>query len=73
MANKRIMKVRLNLYHFFHIPSRLTSWQEFQENTSNAPPGCSIKLAKEDDMNLWDVVMDGPAESVYAVCCRDKR
>ncbi|EGP90696.1 unnamed protein product [Zymoseptoria tritici ST99CH_1A5] len=40
--------------------------KEFQENTSSAPTGCSIKLAKEDDMNLWDVTMDGPADSAYA-------
>lgn len=41
--------------------------QEFADITSTPPPGCTIKLAKDDDMNLWDVIMDGPSDSVYSV------
>lgn len=40
--------------------------KEFQDITSTPPPGCAIKLTKDDDMNLWDVIMDGPSESVYS-------
>lgn len=34
---------------------------------SNPPPGCQVNLAAEGDLNNWEVVMDGPSESVYAV------
>lgn len=45
----------------------LMSLQELTDVNSNPPPGCAIKLATEGDMNLWDVTMDGPEESVYKV------
>lgn len=41
--------------------------QEFGDITTSPPPGCTVKLAKDDDLNLWDVVMQAPAESVYSV------
>lgn len=41
--------------------------KELGDVTNTPPPGCSIKLANEDDINLWDVTMDGPPESPYTV------
>lgn len=41
--------------------------KELADIQSNPPPGCTIKLAKEEDLNVWDVTMDGPPESIYAV------
>lgn len=41
--------------------------QEFQEITGNPPTGCTVGLQKEDDMNVWDVHMEGPSDSLYAV------
>lgn len=46
--------------------------KELGEIQSNPPPGCTIKLAKDEDLNLWDIIMEGPPESVYAVCARTK-
>ncbi|PPJ52753.1 hypothetical protein CBER1_10876 [Cercospora berteroae] len=40
--------------------------KEFQEITSSPPQGCSVSLQQEDDMNVWDVHMEGPSDSVYA-------
>ncbi|KAK3050247.1 hypothetical protein LTR09_008636 [Extremus antarcticus] len=39
--------------------------KELGEINTNPPPGCAIRLAKEDDINLWDVTMDGPQDSPY--------
>jgi len=39
--------------------------KELSDISSNSPQGCQIKLANEDDLNLWDVTMDGPPESPY--------
>lgn len=41
--------------------------QEFADITRAPPEGCAVKLSNEDDMNLWEVTMDGPLGSVYAV------
>ena len=41
--------------------------KELADMEQGAPPGCTVKLAKDDDLNVWDVVMDGPPESIYAV------
>ncbi|WPH01919.1 Ubiquitin-conjugating enzyme E2 11 [Acrodontium crateriforme] len=39
--------------------------KEFADIQKDPPPGCIIKLLNEEDMNVWDVVMDGPADSPY--------
>ncbi|GAB7363094.1 hypothetical protein MBLNU230_g3386t1 [Neophaeotheca triangularis] len=40
--------------------------KEFQDIQSNPPPGCTIKLPNEEDLNVWDVYMTGPEDSPYA-------
>jgi len=39
--------------------------KEFAGISADPPPGCDIKLAQEGDLHLWDVYMDGPADSPY--------
>jgi ubiquitin-protein ligase len=34
---------------------------------SQPPVGCTINLPNDSDINNWEVTMQGPAESVYAV------
>jgi ubiquitin-conjugating enzyme E2 D/E len=41
--------------------------QEFAGISADPPPGCVVKLAQEGDLHLWDVYMDGPADSPYKV------
>lgn len=41
--------------------------KELGDVQTNPPAGCTIKLAKDEDLNVWDVTMDGPADSIYAV------
>lgn len=41
--------------------------QEYADIQNNPPPGCTIKLPNEDDMNVWDVYMTGPEDTPYAV------
>lgn len=45
----------------------LTMMQELTDVTSNPPQGCKVRLAKEEDLNIWDVTMDGPDDSIYKV------
>ncbi|KAK3620327.1 hypothetical protein LTR56_005729 [Elasticomyces elasticus] len=40
--------------------------KEYAEVTNNPPAGCKISLENEGDMNLWNVVMDAPSDSIYA-------
>ncbi|QIW95122.1 hypothetical protein AMS68_000640 [Peltaster fructicola] len=40
--------------------------KELADVNSNPPPGCTIKLPKEEDIFLWEVTMDGPSDSAYA-------
>lgn len=40
--------------------------KEFQDITGNPPTGCTVGLQREDDMNVWDVHMEGPSDSLYA-------
>lgn len=35
----------------------LTHDQELGDLSSHSPPGCTVKLANEEDINLWDVTM----------------
>lgn len=65
MANKRIMKVSDYLLPYEDVYSHL--FQEFQEITSAPPEGCTVALQKENDMNVWDVHMEGPSDSIYQV------
>lgn len=34
---------------------------------ADPPPGCNIKLPKEEDIFLWEVTMDAPTDSIYHV------
>lgn len=34
---------------------------------SDPPKGCEIKLPNESDINNWEVHMEGPPDSPYAV------
>lgn len=52
-TNKRIMKVEPRA-RALRILQILTPNQELADINTNPPPGCQIKLAKEDDLNLWD-------------------
>jgi hypothetical protein len=36
--------------------------------STNPVPGTSVQLAEEGNVFLWDVVMQGPEDSIYAVC-----
>jgi hypothetical protein len=52
-ANKRIMKVRL-IHSTANLNIVSNTGQELGDVNNNPPPGCTIKLAKEDDLNIWD-------------------
>jgi hypothetical protein len=58
------------------LPRLIAMAQEFAGISADPPPGCDIKLAQEGDLHLWDVYMDGPADSPYkvrlssrSICC----
>jgi len=40
--------------------------KEYSEVQNDPPPGCTIRLPKEDDMLVWDVIMAGPPDSIYS-------
>ncbi|KAI5199183.1 ubiquitin-conjugating enzyme [Aureobasidium subglaciale] len=40
---------------------------ELGQVSNNPVPGTSVQLAEEGNVFLWDVVMQGPEDSVYAV------
>ena len=42
--------------------------KEFQECTQSPPEGVRVKLVNEADFLKWEIQMDGPSQSVYAVC-----
>ena len=33
---------------------------------NNPPPGCKVTLANEEDLTVWEAMMDGPSDSPYA-------
>jgi ubiquitin-protein ligase len=41
--------------------------KELEECTKNPPEGCKVRLVSEADLFHWEVLMDGPKQSVYAV------
>jgi len=40
--------------------------KELGEITNSPPAGCKIRLPDDNDVLVWEVKMDGPAESIYA-------
>lgn len=36
--------------------------------STNPVPGTQVQLAEEGNVFLWEVIMQGPEDSVYAVC-----
>ena len=46
---------------------RLTLPQEYGECMADTPTGMKINF-DEKNMTKWEVLMDGPDQSVYAVC-----
>jgi hypothetical protein len=63
-AKKRIMKASLS--YDMGKSSVLTAPQEYGECMADTPPGMKINF-DEQNMTKWEVLMDGPAQSVYAV------
>jgi ubiquitin-protein ligase len=47
--------------------SILTLGQEYGECMADMPAGMKINF-DEQNMTKWEVLMDGPDQSVYAVC-----
>ncbi|THV67945.1 ubiquitin-conjugating enzyme [Aureobasidium pullulans] len=41
---------------------------ELGQVSTNPVPGTSVQLAEEGNVFLWEVIMQGPEDSVYAVC-----
>lgn len=41
--------------------------QEYGECTADMPPGMKINF-DEQNMTKWEVLLDGPDQSAYAVC-----
>lgn len=48
----------------FRIP--LTLFQEYTECQNDTPPGMKINF-DEQNITKWEVLLDGPDQSVYAV------
>ena len=42
------------------------STQELQDIQTNPPPGCTLHLPNESDLNLWEISMSGPSDSPYS-------
>jgi len=64
-AKKRIMKAS----HYMEAGAEvimLTGPQEYGECMADTPPGMKINF-DEQNMTKWEVLMDGPAQSAYAV------
>ncbi|KAK4991089.1 hypothetical protein LTR50_002019 [Elasticomyces elasticus] len=40
--------------------------KELADITTNPPEGTKVKLADESNIFIWEVLLDGPEESVYA-------
>jgi ubiquitin-conjugating enzyme E2 D/E len=41
--------------------------KEFAECSQSPPPGTSVRLVDEADVLKWEILIDGPEQSVYAV------
>ena len=48
--------------------NQLTNFQELAEVTTNPPTGVKVSLVHESNVHNWNIVMDGPSDSPYAVC-----
>ena len=42
--------------------------QELAEITRSPPDGIRVSLISESDIHKWQILMDGPSQSPYAVC-----
>jgi ubiquitin-protein ligase len=42
--------------------------QELAEVLATPPPGIKVNLIDESNVHNWNIIMDGPADSPYAVC-----
>ncbi|KAI9699895.1 MAG: hypothetical protein M1820_006957 [Bogoriella megaspora] len=40
--------------------------KELTEVTNDPPPGCKVRLVDESDVHVWEILMDGPEQSVYS-------
>lgn len=47
----------------------LTMTQEYGECMADTPTGMKI-IFDEQNMTKWEVLMDGPDQSIYAVCLK---
>lgn len=45
--------------------------QELTEVTKDPPPSMKVQLVDESDVHVWEVLIDGPEQSVYAVSTPD--
>lgn len=50
------------------ISSSADKTQELGQVSANPVPGTTVQLAEEGNIFLWDIDMQGPDESAYAVC-----
>lgn len=41
--------------------------KELTECSTSPPDGTTVRLVDESNLLKWEIVMDGPSESVYAV------
>ena len=66
-AQKRIAKVRLPVLKETNGDGCANPMQEFAEVTGNPPAGMTIGLVDESNVHSWEIIMDGPDGSPYAV------
>jgi ubiquitin-conjugating enzyme E2 D/E len=46
----------------------MTLQKELAECTKEPPAGTTVRLVDESDFHNWEILMDGPEQSIYAVC-----
>lgn len=51
----------------FHESAEADRLQELGEITSNPLPGVQVSLVKDGNIHEWNIIMDGPEGSPYAV------
>lgn len=75
-SGKRITKVPLPSYlhprdfdgHYtLHNSRLLISLKELGEIQSDPPEGIKVSLKDDSDLHTWQILMDGPEQSAYAV------
>jgi len=67
MAQKRITKVSTAPKSSITIEEPKRFLKELAEITSNPPPGIRASLVDESNVHVWNVIMDGPSDTPYAV------